>query len=164
MASVVKKAINKLPGTSERSNVDEPTNGADSSINDRKIPLEPIQKHPSGSNSFHPDVLEQHNVVRANKGNQALAWDKDLAKDAQAYAQQLAESEKLEHSGTKGQGENLFESSDDASFVDALKHWLDEEKNYNGEQIGESNLQKYGHFSKFTLSEHSYRTIGCTAD
>lgn len=40
-------------------------------------------------------------------------------------------------------------SSGDASLEDAVRAWLDEEKNYHGEKIGEGDFMSWGHYSKF---------------
>lgn len=55
-------------------------------------------------------ALKLHNDARAAKGVPALAWDATLASAAAAYAKQLADSGKFEHSpgsSRPGQGENL---------------------------------------------------------
>lgn len=51
-----------------------------------------------------------------------------------------------------GQGENLYMSSGDASLEDAVRAWLDEEKNYHGEKIGEGDFASFGHYSTFSFS------------
>lgn len=38
-------------------------------------------------------------------------------------------------------------SSGDASLEDAVRAWLDEEKNYHGEKIGEGDFASFGHYS-----------------
>lgn len=40
-------------------------------------------------------------------------------------------------------------SSGDASLEDAVRAWLDEEKNYHGEKIGEGDFMSWGHYSEF---------------
>lgn len=51
-------------------------------------------------------ALTAHNDARAQKGVPGLAWDAGLAGEAQAYAEQLAGSRELKHSGV--QGESFF--------------------------------------------------------
>jgi hypothetical protein len=38
-------------------------------------------------------------------------------------------------------------STADASYSQAVQSWLDEEKDYGGEKIGEGDFGKWGHFS-----------------
>lgn len=90
--------------------------------------------------------LDRHNQARASKGVQPLQWDDQLANDAEAYAQKLASMNTLQHSGVVS--ENLAWTSDDCTFDRAVGMWLDEEKNYNGERIGEGNFMSYGHYSE----------------
>jgi hypothetical protein len=60
----------------------------------------------------------------------------------------LAKSRKLQHSGVEEHGENIFVSTEDVPLDEAVKSWLAEEKDYDGEKFGEGNSVKYGHFSK----------------
>jgi uncharacterized protein YkwD len=94
--------------------------------------------------------LLSHNNARSSKGVSTLQWDDQLAKQAQTYAQELANKNTMQHSGVNGQGENLYMSTGDASFEDAVKSWLDEEKAYKGEKIGEGNLAAWGHYSAYS--------------
>lgn len=48
-------------------------------------------------------ALNAHNDARAQKGVPGLAWDAGLAGEAQAYAEQLAGSRELKHSGVQGE-------------------------------------------------------------
>ena len=94
-------------------------------------------------------ALQAHNLYRSSKMVPALQWDERLAHDAQTYAQLLASTGQLEHSSQETQGENLFmTTARDPKFEDAVSSWMNEEKKYNGEAIGEGNLQDWGHFSK----------------
>lgn len=54
----------------------------------------------------------------------------------------------MHHSGVQGQGENLYWSSDDGSFADAVNMWVKEGEKYHGEKIGEGNLADWGHYSE----------------
>lgn len=108
------------------------------------------QHEPSGgdASSIANDGLNVHNNARKQKGVNDLQWDDSLAKQAEEYAKHLAKKNAMQHSGTDGQGENLYMSTADASFADATQSWLDEERDYNGEKIGEGDFTKWGHFSK----------------
>lgn len=118
---------------------------------ERSIPPEPVQQAPHGdfSEKDAGPAMQVHNLARANKQCPRLDWSTDLAKEAQEYAQKLAEKEQMEHSGVQGQGENLFMSSGDAEFDQAVQSWMEEEKDYNGEKVGEGEFQKWGHYCEF---------------
>lgn len=90
--------------------------------------------------------VEVHNYARSAKNLSHMSWDSSLAREATTYAEELAKKGQMQHSGTSGQGENLFMSTGDASFSDAVQSWLDEEKDYKGEKVGEGNFAKWGHF------------------
>ncbi|KAI3399111.1 hypothetical protein diail_7690 [Diaporthe ilicicola] len=96
-------------------------------------------------------AVDAHNKARSSAPGQkrpALTWDDGLAGDAQKYAQYLADNKKFEHSGTQGQGENLFMSSGNANLTDATNAWLAEKPNYHGEKIPDGNFGSYGHYTQ----------------
>ena len=164
MASLLSKAKAKLPGqeketdksaSSSTSNSSSPTRKSRKSSNaDRVIPPEPVQQQTHGDFSQHDAErpLQLHNLARASRRCKKLEWSTDLAKEAEDYAQQLARTGKLEHDPNIGsEGENLFVSSGDATFEDAVDAWLNEEKNYDGEVIGKGNMDDWHHFSGLIL-------------
>lgn len=54
--------------------------------------------------------------------------------NSEAYAQTLARTGRMEHAPDIGaEGENLYMSTGDAQFEDAVNSWLNEEKKYHGE-------------------------------
>jgi len=116
----------------------------------RVIPPEPVQQQINGDFSQHDAErpLQLHNLARANRRCKKLEWDENLARDAESYAQTMASTGVVEHSDVGAQGENLFVSTGDASFEDAVDSWLNEEKKYHGEHIGEGNLADWGHFTQ----------------
>lgn len=102
------------------------------------------------------NALNAHNNKRKAKGVSPLAWDAQLAKNATAYAQHLAQIGKMEHSSgdqRPNQGENLAWASPAGAtpLAMAANMWLDEEKNYHGEPIGQGNFGSYGHYSQSFL-------------
>ncbi|KAK5170293.1 uncharacterized protein LTR77_004880 [Saxophila tyrrhenica] len=118
---------------------------------ERVIPPEPVQQQPDGelTSTEASPALTAHNLARANKMVPKLSWDDRLAHDAESYAKILASTGKLEHSGNEVQGENLYmTTAEDAKFEDAIGQWMNEEKNYHGEKIGEGDLQATGHFTQ----------------
>ncbi|KAI1387875.1 glycoside hydrolase family 128 protein [Hypoxylon trugodes] len=98
------------------------------------------------------NALNIHNNKRKAKGLKPLIWDNQLAKNAEAYAKHLAQIGKLEHSSgdqRPNQGENLAAASgSNTPLAMAANMWLDEEKNYHGEPIGQGNFGSYGHYTQ----------------
>jgi uncharacterized protein YkwD len=79
-------------------------------------------------------ILASHNDERARQGQSALIWDAKLARDAQAYAQILADKDIFEHAaqpvGNGAQGENLWMGSKAAyDWRDMVGMWIDEGTN-----------------------------------
>lgn len=153
MASLLSKAKGKLPGQEKGSSSSSSAGSMQSSRNsvlDRVIPPEPVQQAPHGDFSQHDAErpLQLHNLARASRRCKKLEWDTNLAREAEAYAETLAQTGKLEHSGIGANGENLFISDGDASFEDAVDSWLNEEKKYHGESIGEGHQADWAHFCK----------------
>jgi pathogenesis-related protein 1 len=117
----------------------------------RVIPPEPVQQLPDGEliSAEAGPALQVHNLARANKMVPKLSWDDRLAHDAETYAKTLASTGLMEHSGVEAQGENLYMTTHpDAKYDEAVESWMNEEKKYNNEKIGDGELQDYGHFSK----------------
>lgn len=154
MANLFNKAIEKLPGQDKGSHGESPVRGLRNSTTDRVIPLEPVQQQVNGDFSQRDTerALQLHNLARASRRCKKLEWDATLARDAEAYAQTLAKTCNMKHSGIGAQGENLFMSTGDATFKDAVECWLHEEKKYRGENIGEGNLSDWGHFSEWIIA------------
>ena len=158
MSNLLSKAKGKLPGrgkesgtaSSASSSGSSPTRKSKGSGSERVIPPESVQQQVNGDFSQNnvERPLQLHNLARANRRCKSLQWDARLAEEAEAYAETLAEKGVLEHSGIGTDGENIFMSVDDASFDQAVDSWLEEEKKYSGQSIGEGNIADWGHFSK----------------
>ncbi|KAI0873424.1 glycoside hydrolase family 128 protein [Hypoxylon argillaceum] len=103
-------------------------------------------------NSDQQKALNAHNDKRKAKGLNPLAWDNQLANNAEAYAKHLAQIGKLEHSSgdqRPNQGENLaWASASSTPLIMAANMWLAEEKNYHGEPIGQGDFGSYGHYTQ----------------
>jgi hypothetical protein len=121
-----------------------------SSQHPRVIPPEPVQEKPQGDFTHHEigPALSAHNIARANKGAKKLVWDDRLTRDAEAYAQKLAQTGSLEPSGVEDEGENLFMSRESVDLEHAVKSWLNEERRYAGQIVGGVDLDDSGHFSE----------------
>lgn len=149
MATLMYKIQDKVSSSNKSRSRNSPSDSPD-----RSIPPEPVQTQPHGDFSAHDaaGAMQAHNLARANKRCPKLEWSAELARDAEAYAQTLAEKGRMEHSGVEGQGENLYMSSGTAELDDAVQAWLGEEKEYRGEKVGEGELGKWGHFSELAWS------------
>ena len=107
----------------------------------------------SGSSRNPGSALSTHNQARSTKKLSGLQWDDNLAKDAQAYAEKIAAKDRMAHAGIHGQGENPYMSTGDATYEQAVQAWLDEEKDYGGEKIGEGDFTKWGHFCESCIGD-----------
>ncbi|KAK3622650.1 hypothetical protein LTR56_014308 [Elasticomyces elasticus] len=92
-------------------------------------------------------AVAMHNRARAAHGIDPLQWSDTLVQAAQLHANHIARIGRLEHCNSREQGENLFVSFRDATLRDAVHMWLDEEKHYHDQRIGEGDLTKYGHYT-----------------
>jgi hypothetical protein len=81
---------------------------------------------------FPARILATHNRERAALGVPPLVWDNDLGTGAAAWAQQLALTNRFEHSDRKarrGIGENLWMGTHGAYSVEAMVGgWLSEKR------------------------------------
>ena len=78
-------------------------------------------------------MIAVHNEARRQYGVAPLMWDESLARDAAAYAGQLARTRRFEHDPQRGrrprQGENLFMGTRDAySYADMIGLLVDERR------------------------------------
>ncbi len=122
--------------------------------------------------------LEAHNSIRDRFFDKALSWSAKLQKDAQDYANKLANSGKFEHDPKnidKNYGENLYASVSGKSkiptFKDAVENWAVEERYYNysdnscsvdAGNTDKVNLTTYntcGHYTQIIWKSTSY--LGC---
>ncbi|KAK9420530.1 putative Glycoside hydrolase family 128 protein [Seiridium unicorne] len=113
-------------------------------------------------------ALGAHNTKRKAKGLKALIWDTQLAKNATAYAQHLAQIGKLEHSSgdqRPNQGENLaWASASSTPLLMSANMWLGEEKNYHGEPIGQGDFGSYGHYTQCMWKSTTKLGMGSAKD
>lgn len=111
-------------------------------------------------------LINLHNKARADVGVGPLAWSKNLAMYAQAWADHLASTNcRLEHRPHSGQwkqkhGENLLIGTVGYhSVVDAVRAWESEKSVYHGEAINSSNWYPSGHYTQMVWKNTS--KIGC---
>ena len=95
--------------------------------------------------------LDRHNILRAKHGCPALTHNPELSKKAQAYADNLASRDVMEHSncqwGDKQVGENLAMCSGQAMTGEFMTDmWYDEIKDYDFDNPGFN--MATGHFTQ----------------
>ena len=96
-------------------------------------------------------ALEAHNNYRARHGVPSLAAAASLDASAQQWAEQLALTGQLRHSGTPDAGENLYfrggsQPSADELATEAVGTWYDEIHSYDFSNGGYS--PNTGHFTQ----------------
>lgn len=85
-------------------------------------------------------MSKKHGTPRPN-----LVWDETLEAGAREWASHLAGTNKFEHSGANGVGENLAGGT--TTLAAGVELWLGEEKNYHGQPI-DKGFAKYGHYTQ----------------
>jgi hypothetical protein len=88
---------------------------------------------PRGEALLRARMLAGHNSARAALRQPALGWNPALARDAAAYAAELARTRRFAHSpqprGNPVQGENLWKGTRGAyRFDEMVGHWVAEKK------------------------------------
>ncbi|MGD7217397.1 pathogenesis-related family 1 protein [Ralstonia pseudosolanacearum] len=86
--------------------------------------------HVSQAQDSPQDFLAPHNAARSEVGVGPMTWDDQVAAYAQNYANQMAGTCNLVHSGGR-YGENLAGSSADLSVADAVGLWVGERQFYD---------------------------------
>jgi pathogenesis-related protein 1 len=111
-------------------------------------------------------VLNYHNEVRKKVGSPNLKWSPDLARYAQAWADQLSETCKMKHRPTSGQwkqqyGENIFWASNhDYTVLDACENWYEEIEFFKPGKLTEKVWSKAGHYTQMVWKETTHVGIG----
>lgn len=94
-----------------------------------------LERHPRGAMPLRAAMLAGHNAARAAAGLAPLAWDEGLVATAQAYATDLARTERFAHAeqpdGPAHQGENLWMGTRDAyRYQEMIGHWVAEKRDF----------------------------------
>ena len=96
--------------------------------------------------TFGKEALETHNKFRAAHQAPALTWSSALARDAEAWAKQIARDGRLRHDDTSD-GENVFMVfGREIDGSDAVNSWYSEVKDYDFNNPGFQ--PKTGHFTQ----------------
>jgi hypothetical protein len=117
--------------------------------------------------AFSRQVLAEHNLERSRTGVPPLAWNDDLASEAQAWAQTLAREGWLRHASPAengGAGENLWMGSAGYFAPEAMVDAFVEERRFyrhgafpNVSRTG--NWQDVGHYTQVVWRDT--REVGC---
>ena len=117
-----------------------------------------------GAPALRQVMLARHNAARAAVGVAPLTWDEALAKDAGAYAQQMARNGRFEHAEQHGQGENLFTGTRDAySYAEMIDLWTAERRDFvNAATPGLSRTGRAGDVAHYAqIVWRGSRSVGC---
>lgn len=107
---------------------------------------------------FNTDILAHHNKLRQLHKAPALKWNSSIAAFAQAWAQKLANENKMYHRSRNSYGENIYMTSDsDVDGIDPVQAWYDEIKDYNYSSPGFSSAT--GHFTQVVWVDST--ELGC---
>lgn len=118
----------------------------------------------SQSAEIAAEILDAHNRYRAEVGVSPLSWSDDLANHAQDWANQLAASGTFEHSGTDGEGENLWMGTSGAySLTDMVGSWGEEKQYFTGGTFPDvsstGNWADVGHYTQMVWRNTDQ--VGC---
>lgn len=111
-------------------------------------------------------ALDFHNDIRKKVGSPQLKWSNDLAKFAQAWANELASSCQMRHRPSSGQwkqkyGENIFwGSADYFTVVDACESWYSEIEYFKPGKLSEKVWAKAGHYTQMVWKETTHVGMG----
>lgn len=113
------------------------------------------------SRSEADEVVAEHNRAREEAGVVVeIAWDADLARHAQEWADELARTGVLSHRPENPYGENIAMASvEPFTAIDAFLLWEAEEEAYNGEAIDLENSIHYGHYTQMIWDRTTL--VGC---
>lgn len=94
---------------------------------------------------FIEKCLQEHNNYRAKHHSPALVLNHELCKIAQAWANTIAQKDRMYHS-TSGFGENIYWSTVDVDGERAVQLWYSEIKDYNWKK--NESQKGTGHFTQ----------------
>ncbi|KAK1322771.1 hypothetical protein QJS10_CPA02g00040 [Acorus calamus] len=120
-----------------------------------------IMVHTSHAQNSPKDYVDAHNAARSKVGVGPVTWDPTVAAYAQNYARQRSGDCRLVHSDSNGRyGENLFWGKGKEYWAtDAVKSWVDEEKDYSYNSNACASGKACGHYTQVVW--RSSTRIGC---
>lgn len=123
---------------------------------------------PRGDARLRRVMLDMHNIARTAVRVPPLAWDEGLARDAAAYARDLARRGAFEHSkqphGPAAQGENLWTGTRGAyRYEEMAQHWIDERRDFVNRPVPDiSRTGRFGDVAHYTQIIWATTTrVGC---
>ena len=116
------------------------------------------------ADSMAQEILAAHNTYRAEVGVPPIEWSADLAGQAQEWANQLTSNLQFEHSGAKGEGENIWMGTSHAYSFTQMIDSFGAEKQYfsNGVFPNVSNTGNWfdvGHYTQMVWGNTT--NVGC---
>ncbi|MBR8837151.1 MAG: hypothetical protein DSM106950_24885 [Stigonema ocellatum SAG 48.90 = DSM 106950] len=83
------------------------------------------------ANSMAQEIVAAHNKYRAEVGVPPIEWSDELASQAQEWANYLSANHLFEHSGAKGEGENIWMGTSRAySFTQMIDSFGSEKQHF----------------------------------
>ena len=129
-----------------------------------------LDKRPQerGGALLRDTMISAHNQARRQYGAGPLAWDERLARDAAAYARQLARTNRFQHDPQTGrrpkQGENLWIGTRTAySYAEMIGLLIDERRYFRpGRFPNVSRTGDWSHVAHYTqIIWPASRRVGC---
>lgn len=90
-------------------------------------------------------LMDSHNKARGEVGCLPLEWSDEIARHAQAWAEELGKSGKFLHSPDSIYGQNLAEARTVDQFFSL---WLKEKPRYTGQVLTPDNIKTFGHYTQ----------------
>lgn len=123
---------------------------------------------PRGQALLRSTMMSAHNQARRQYGVGPLVWDETLARDARAYAQTLARTNRFEHDPQRGrqvkQGENLWTGTRSAySYAEMIGHLIGERRHFRpGRFPAVSRTGDWSHVGHYTqIVWPTSQWVGC---
>ena len=118
------------------------------------------------SRGIAQEALDAHNRYRSEVGVPPLQWSDSLAASAQQWADHLAATGSFEHSGTQGQGENLWKGTANAfSLTQMVDRWGAEKQYFKNGAFPDvsttGNWGDVGHYTQIVWKDTSQ--VGCAS-
>lgn len=106
------------------------------------------------------NAVKDHNNIRKEvfNGNE-LTWSDAIAQSAQDYVDKLANNGKFEHESGISYGENLFASSYQANYSDAIRGWAEEKVHYHYDTNSCDSGETCGHYTQIIWRDSV--EVGC---
>ncbi|GGO94343.1 cysteine-rich secretory family protein [Stakelama pacifica] len=126
---------------------------------------------PRGADQLKQAMLTGHNRARAEVGDAPLSWDEGLAREADAYARELAATGRFEHSEMQDRptrsGENLWTGTRGAYlYSEMVGHWVAEKRFFVNRPVPDSSKTgTFGDVAHYTQIVWPASTrVGCALE